>query len=235
MSTIRKKRLRLKKKNFTIFILSICLIIFIITKTTQTITNFINKSKEKETKEEIPKDKPKKEETEQEKKLKQLENIDKTLNYFKYDYIDRYISYKEKNKNLRIDEIIMHVNIGLDNEYYTNTQEASKLNEYNILVNKYNFLKDTYVPENLENVNLQYARKDMKLVNYAKDAYEKMAQAAKKEGYHLIITSAYRSYNYQEQLYNGYVKLDGQDNADTYSARAGFSEHKTGLAVDLYN
>ena len=47
--------------------------------------------------------------------------------------------------------------------------------------------------------------------------------------------SSYRSYDYQVNLYNNYVKSDGKDAADTYSARPGFSEHQTGLAVDIYN
>jgi D-alanyl-D-alanine carboxypeptidase len=45
--------------------------------------------------------------------------------------------------------------------------------------------------------------------------------------------SGYRSYAKQEQLYNSYVANDGQAAADTYSARPGFSEHQTGLAVDI--
>ena len=238
MPTIKKKRLKLKKKNFTILILSICLIIFCITKITQTITNFINNTKEKEIKEETTKNKekePKKEKTKEEIKLEKLENIDKKIDYFKYENIDRYLAYKEKNKTLSMTEVIINVNIGLDNEYYTNTKEAENQNKYYILVNKYNYLTKDYVPKNLENVSLQYARSGMQLVDYVKNAFEKMAKDAKKEGLSLIVTSGYRSYSYQNELYNGYVKLDGQKDADTYSARAGFSEHQTGLAADIYN
>lgn len=45
--------------------------------------------------------------------------------------------------------------------------------------------------------------------------------------------SGFRSYEYQNQLYNGYVAANGQESADTFSARPGFSEHQTGLAFDL--
>lgn len=31
------------------------------------------------------------------------------------------------------------------------------------------------------------------------------------------------------------MAADGKENADTYSARAGFSEHQTGLAIDVKN
>lgn len=46
-------------------------------------------------------------------------------------------------------------------------------------------------------------------------------------------TSGYRDYNYQASLYNSYVAADGQQAADTYSARPGYSEHQTGLTFDL--
>ncbi len=60
-----------------------------------------------------------------------------------------------------------------------------------------------------------------------------MIAAAKSEGIKLWMTSGYRSYYDQQYIYNGYVKRDGQEEADTYSARPGHSEHQTGLAYDL--
>lgn len=64
-------------------------------------------------------------------------------------------------------------------------------------------------------------------------AFNKMQAAAAKEGLNLYISSGFRSYSRQNTIYNNYVKADGQANADTYSARAGYSEHQTGLAFDL--
>ncbi len=45
--------------------------------------------------------------------------------------------------------------------------------------------------------------------------------------------SGFRSYDYQKTLYDNYVSRDGQEAADRYSARPGFSEHQTGLVFDL--
>ncbi len=45
--------------------------------------------------------------------------------------------------------------------------------------------------------------------------------------------SGFRSYETQTGLYQSYVASDGQENADRYSARPGYSEHQTGLAFDL--
>ena len=60
------------------------------------------------------------------------------------------------------------------------------------------------------------------------------------------VTSGYRSYDYQVRLYNSYVTQEMNENpkltkaeaeaiVDTYSARAGTSEHQTGLCADLHN
>ena len=52
-------------------------------------------------------------------------------------------------------------------------------------------------------------------------------------GAQLKVVSAYRSYNVQVSTYNGWVNRLGQAQADRQSARPGFSEHQTGLAVDI--
>lgn len=67
----------------------------------------------------------------------------------------------------------------------------------------------------------------------ARAAFEKMAAEAKLSGYELVAFSTYRSFDYQRQLYEKYVSNDGQEEADRYSARAGYSEHQTGLAFDI--
>ncbi|MER2037778.1 MAG: M15 family metallopeptidase [Solibacillus sp.] len=67
----------------------------------------------------------------------------------------------------------------------------------------------------------------------AKAAFEKMAAAAKLEGFELVAFSGFRSYEYQQTLYDRYVNRDGKDAADRYSARPGYSEHQTGLAFDI--
>lgn len=67
----------------------------------------------------------------------------------------------------------------------------------------------------------------------AKAAFDKMRSAAAAEGLNLYLSSSFRSYEYQNKIYNNYVSQDGKEKADTYSARPGHSEHQTGLAFDL--
>lgn len=49
----------------------------------------------------------------------------------------------------------------------------------------------------------------------------------------LGMNNAYRSYRLQSANYSGQVAVAGQEAADLGSARPGFSEHQTGLAVDV--
>ncbi len=64
-------------------------------------------------------------------------------------------------------------------------------------------------------------------------SFNRMKEAASKEGVNLSIISGYRSYDRQNTIYHNYVQRDGKSEADTYSARPGHSEHQSGLAFDL--
>lgn len=75
--------------------------------------------------------------------------------------------------------------------------------------------------------------KEMQLRKPAANALKQMYDAALADGLTLMVSSAYRSYAYQDNLYNYYVKQQGQATADSQSARPGHSEHQTGLAVDI--
>ena len=61
-----------------------------------------------------------------------------------------------------------------------------------------------------------------------------MLQAAAAAGAPLSVTSSFRSYSNQVSTYNYWVKINGSAaSADTVSARPGYSEHQTGLAIDF--
>lgn len=61
----------------------------------------------------------------------------------------------------------------------------------------------------------------------------KMLKGAEADGITLKVVSGYRSYDYQDTLYNTYVSQKGKDKADASSARPGHSEHQTGLSIDF--
>ena len=125
--------------------------------------------------------------------------------------------------------------MNLDYNYYEKKEKALNPNTNIILVNKYYYMEENEVPNNLETINNNYALDNAKLVREAKNAFEEMAKNAASENLSIIAMSAYRNYTYQVSLYNRYVRSDGKENADTYSGRPGHSEHQTGLAVDVYN
>ncbi len=108
--------------------------------------------------------------------------------------------------------------------------------EYLILVNKHNKIDENYKPDDLVLPDSrasdrpdgnQYMRKA------AAEAFNRIAADAKKEGHTIVITTAFRPGSFQKQLYDNYVRKDGREKADTYSARPGYSEHQTGLAADI--
>ena len=121
----------------------------------------------------------------------------------------------------------------LEHDFYKDINTIYSPTSYNFLVNKNNRLTDDYEPIDLEKISLEYSCENKYLRHDAKVAFEKMAKDAKDNGYNIIAVSTYRPYDYQEKLYNNYVKSKGKYYADLASARPGHSEHQTGLAVDV--
>ena len=151
--------------------------------------------------------------------------------YFNIDNIDRYISYKEKTQ-YDIEKCITYVNIGLDKEYYTDYKTVSDPNNILALVNKYSFLPSDYEPKDLVTLGSNYSLTNVKMRSVAASSFEELSSDASAIGLSILGMSGYRSYSYQENLYNRYKKNDPK-NVDTYSARPGASEHQTGLALDV--
>lgn len=99
-----------------------------------------------------------------------------------------------------------------------------------VVVNKHRPLDPaTYVPARLVRIQSERLRSE------AADAYKQLTKAAKAAGVNIVPVSGYRSYSQQASLYDSYVRQYGQATADTLAARPGFSEHQTGLAMDIGN
>ena len=123
----------------------------------------------------------------------------------------------------------------LENDFYKDINTIYNPTSYDILVNKNNKLTSDYVPNDLELIDINYSCENKYLRHEARINFENLAKKAKEEGFNIIATSTYRSYDYQDKLYNNYVLDKGFYYADMASARAGHSEHQTGLAVDVAN
>ena len=119
--------------------------------------------------------------------------------------------------------------------FYSETNETKDPNSLLVLVNKYNHLPDNYKPSDLANVPGAYGN-SVPFRSILKESFEALQKAAKDEiNINLLPTTAFRNQSFQTTLYNNYVSSDGKEKADTYSARPGYSEHQTGLAIDLKN
>ena len=157
---------------------------------------------------------------------------------FKYSKFDRYLAYQKKHKKLSIDEIVFRIELNLDKTYYEDATMVKDPNDITVLTNKYLEIPDDYEPSDLVDMDSKYANNTYGQKKLRKEAYEKfveMVDAAKEDGVTFYAESAYRSFNYQDKIYKNYVANNGQEKADKYAAKPGFSEHELGLAVDLAN
>ncbi len=150
--------------------------------------------------------------------------------YFIKQYLNRYLAYGDINKKTR--DIVSSVNANVDQTFYTNVVPTDMTKDNLIIVNKFHYVDQNYVPQNLVKVSNEY-NNNAQLDSLTYSYFVKMAKDAKKEGLIITINSGYRSYKTQQGTYNYYVKLKGLAGGDACSARPGYSEHQTGLAIDL--
>ena len=105
------------------------------------------------------------------------------------------------------------------------------------LIDKKHNVGSEYVPKDLmpvkNNELWNVSRNDLSLRPEAYEALEELSRAALNDGIKLMVSSTYRSYKYQEGLFNRYVKQDGLELAERYSARPGTSQHQLGVAIDF--
>ena len=146
---------------------------------------------------------------------------------------DREQVYAKAHPDLSQEEVQKQVWMNLDQEAYTHMQPVEDLDSMLQLVNKYYYLPSDYEPSDLISVSSSGENGTVYMRKEAADAFEKLIQASYKQGFILNACSAYRSYEYQENLYNNGVANYGQEYADAYWTRPGSSEHQTGLSVDI--
>lgn len=105
------------------------------------------------------------------------------------------------------------------------------------LIDKKHTVSSSYAPKDLvsleKNSLFDLNKAGMKIRPEAYSALNEMAQAALNEGIRLLVSSAYRSYSYQENLFNYWVSVDGLEEAERESSRPGTSQHQLGTAVDF--
>ena len=129
-----------------------------------------------------------------------------------------------------------------DYEMYMNPENRD---EYLYLINESNPLAENYIPDDLTDViNTRNDRAKQKMRLYAAKALEALYIEMKANGYtDVSVTSAYRSYEYQSQLFNSRVNaIIGAYGREAAIAKVkegtalpGTSEHQSGLCADMHN
>lgn len=158
--------------------------------------------------------------------------------YFLWKNYDKYIKYiDDEYGNTKVDysRVVSLVNVGANNDPYTNTKETDMDKEFAILVNKYTYLPENYAPDDIVEMSNWYAYPNNSIRQEVYDAFKEMSAAAQEEGYTLIVNSSYRTSEEQKEIYEDYEDSRGKEYADTYAARPDFSEHQTGLSLDVFS
>ena len=143
---------------------------------------------------------------------------------------------EEKRQEERLAQ--QQAKLDLESSFYENVITVSNGDSKLVLVNKNYALDSSYAPSDLVLTNVlalgHEQNKTIYLREEASQHLEQLFSAAEQEaGLIFLARSGYRSYETQVSLYQRYVDQNGQEAADRFSARAGHSEHQTGLAIDV--
>ncbi len=113
----------------------------------------------------------------------------------------------------------------------------TKPSSITVLVNKEYGLPSDYIPQDLEVPVIIFScpgYSEKKLMRKeACEALVSLVKAAKDEGLDIYGVSGYRSYDRQLTIYNKNLQKNGEEQTNLYSAKAGHSEHQSGLAMDV--
>ena len=130
-------------------------------------------------------------------------------------------------KNLFIALLVIACVFGI-----TACKKDSKIN-YLVLVNKQNKLPDDW-EANVELVDVVNGQNETyKVEKKAAEAYEKLRKELADEGVYIELDSTTRSVAEQQRLWDEWTKEYGEEYVKKYVAVPGYSEHHTGLAIDI--
>lgn len=154
--------------------------------------------------------------------------------YFIYESLYEYIEVAQNDTKLTSREVVEKVNTLRNKKEYEDIIPTDTTKETLMIVNKYHYFDEKYEPKDLTTFDMKYC--DTAIQSATKEVHDqfiKMYDDALSEGITILVNSGYRSYSLQKTSYNNFLRNDSKEVVDTYSARPGFSEHQTGLALDI--
>ena len=106
--------------------------------------------------------------------------------------------------------------------------------KYTVLVNKNNRISNNYLNKIDLVMTKNVLEEDIYIEQETYNNYLKLKEFISNElNIDIGIDTAYRDNNHQEKIYNHYLETKGKDYCDKYVALVGYSEHHTGLAIDI--
>lgn len=153
------------------------------------------------------------------------------LEYYHSEKLERYKAYKTENPTMSIEDIVTHVNMGIDKPFYSEDPiQVKDPEDLTVIINKVYSLPLDWEPNDLvvlDNYKGQSARK------IAAEAFFDFREACKEQGFTIYAHSGYRSTEFQDKIYKNMINTYGQEYTDKYVSRPGQSEHTTGLCIDI--
>ena len=153
--------------------------------------------------------------------------------YFIFSKLNEYLEYKEKYKKKTYAEIVQTVNVEMNTDWLDNQKETDISKKELMIVNRIYGLSEDYVPEDLVDVPVKYAYAGKKLSNSVLQEVIKLIEEGKTYNYNFVVSDGYRSYEDQKKMYDSYADSIGISETDEFVARAGHSEHQSGLLLEL--
>lgn len=164
-----------------------------------------------------------------------LLNILKEKYYIKKN-LDLYRELHQKENEYSPTKVVSYINANRNYDYYNHDLDTDIKKDNLLIVNKYYHLSDDYAPKDLAEISNQYYYgENHKIREVAYQAFIDMWNTALKEDIYLIINSSYRTFEEQKNVYDDYKNSNGTTYADSIAARPGYSEHQTGLALDIFS
>lgn len=162
-----------------------------------------------------------------------------SLEYYHKDYLEKYQAYKKQYPDLKTSDIVTRVNMHIDSPFYEDIIPQEKPNELNTIVNKVYKLDSNYAPSDLININddfsgeYAYSYRNHQARQVVYDDFVSLRNACKEKGFELYVVSGYRSYAWQEEIYNHNAEVYSVEETDKTVSRPGHSEHTLGLGMDV--
>ena len=153
--------------------------------------------------------------------------------YFLFRNLDRYLDYLADNNELEYNIIVSLINVQRDHEFYEYLIEADLSKDFLILINKYHYIEKDFEPDDIVRASASYAYENRRLKSIAYEAFKNLADDAKLNNHTIVISSGYRTFAQQEEIWQNIYSIHGRKRADSLAARPGHSEHHSGYTIDV--